>query len=173
MKVTALDTAEYNPFYQRYISKIPQEKSLGDLLLKSKKEVLQLMEELKKEDLGFSYAEGKWTVAEVLVHLMDVERIFQYRALCISRNDKTALPGFDHDSYVEYSEAGNRSLQELKEEFTAVRNATIALYDGFSEAMLQRKGTMNNAPATPRAIGFIVVGHTMHHLEILKERYMT
>lgn len=172
MKVTALDTSEYNPFYQRYISKIPQEKSLGDLLLRNKEEVLQLMQGLNAENLQYSYAEDKWTVAEVLLHLMDVERIFQYRALCISRNDETALPGFDHDSYVVFSEANRRSLQELREEFEAVRNSSIVLYKGFSEEMLQRKGNMNNAPASPRAIGFIVVGHTMHHLEILKERYL-
>lgn len=172
MKVTEIHPGEYNEFYQGYINNIPKDQSLGMLFLENKEELLRVLDEIPGSKLQFRYAEGKWSVAEVLQHLIDVERIFQYRALSIARNDQTSLPGFDHDSYVEFSEADRRSVEDFKAEFDLLRDSTKVLYDSFSEGMLQRIGNMNNAPASPRAIGFIIIGHTMHHLKILNERYL-
>ncbi|MDT0644090.1 DinB family protein [Zunongwangia sp. F363] len=173
MKVTTLHSDEYLEFYQGYINNIPKEQSLGILFQENKKELLQVLnEEISAEKLKFRYAEGKWSIAEVLQHLIDVERIFQYRALCIARGDQTSLPGFDHDEYAKNSFASARSLNDFKKEFETVRNSTIKLYRSFPEAVLEQRGTMNGAPASVRAIGFIVVGHAMHHKKILMEKYL-
>ncbi|MDT0685841.1 DinB family protein [Autumnicola psychrophila] len=172
MKVGRLTSEEYPEFYQDYINNIPGEASLGMLFKSNIENLKDITETISPEKLSYRYAEGKWTVAEVLQHLIDVERVFQYRALCIARGDQTSLPGFDHDNYVFQSEAGGRSLDSLREEAEIVRSSSIALYNSFSEAVLKRKGNMNNAPASVRAIGFIIVGHTRHHIKILRAKYL-
>lgn len=172
MKVTDLDQVEYNPYFQTYIDKVPDDSPLEQLFELNKTEFLIFLETLKTEDLAYRYAEGKWSVAELLQHIIDVERIFQYRSLSIARKDKTSLPGFDHDAYVDASSADKRSLVDLKTEFNIVRDSTKMLYSSFSEVMLKESGIMNNATVSPQAIGFIIIGHSIHHLNILKERYV-
>lgn len=171
MKVTELVPAEYNPYFQTYIDKVPEDIPLEQLFELNKKEFISFLETLKSEDLVYKYAEGKWSIAELVQHIIDVERIFQYRSLSIARKDKTPLPGFDHDAYVDTSSADKRSLVDLKTEFNIVRDSTIMLYSSFSKVMLKESGIMNNATVSPQAIGFIIIGHTIHHLNILKERY--
>lgn len=172
MKVTDLKPGEYNEFYQGYINKLPGDKALGSLLRENNKEIRDMLSILTPEKLSHRYAEGKWTLAELVQHMIDVERIFQYRALCIARGDQTSFPGFDHDAYVPQSEAHRRKLDHFKEEFKNVRNSAINLYDSFSEEMLQRIGLVNSSPTSVRAIGFITVGHAKHHLEIVKKNYL-
>lgn len=172
MKVSDLNKEDYNEFYQTYIDKLPGDKTLGSLLKENQEDLREVLSIITPEKLGFSYASGKWTLAEVLQHMIDVERIFQYRALSIARNDKTALPGFDHDAYVPESDANRRDLESLKTEFKNVRNSGIDLYMSFSREMLQRKGMVNNNPTSAGAIGFITIGHTIHHLELLKKKYL-
>lgn len=171
MNVATLDTSHYNSFYQRYIDMLPGDKSLGFLLRENKKEMAGLIQNIPEDKLLFRYGPEKWSVAEVLQHIIDVERIFQFRALSIARKEAKPLAGFDHDAYVISSEADRRKLKDLGTEFNMVRDSSIVLYDSFSEEMLLRLGEMNSAPASPVAIGFIIVGHTMHHRKILKERY--
>ncbi|MFD1095826.1 DinB family protein [Salegentibacter chungangensis] len=172
MTLNQIDSSHYNVFYQGYIDLIPKDKSLTELLEENRKELRELFKKLSEDKLAFRYAPEKWSIAELLQHLIDVERIFQYRALSIARKDKTSLPGFDHDAYVPASEAEHRSLKDLETEFLVVRESTILLFKSFSEEMLLRIGSMNAAPASPAAIGFIITGHTKHHLKILKERYL-
>ncbi|MDT0690598.1 DinB family protein [Salegentibacter sp. F188] len=172
MQVDDLTSEEYSEFYQGYINNIPEGQSLGMLFKSNIQDLKTITNSISHENLSYRYAEGKWSVAEILQHLIDVERIFQYRALCIARDDKTSLPGFDHDEYVIQSEAGARSLKSLTEEAEIVRNSGIALFSTFSEVVLKRKGVMSNAPASVRAIGFIIVGHTRHHINILQEKYL-
>jgi hypothetical protein len=126
---------------------------------------------LKEEDLKLSYAQGKWTVAEVLQHLIDTERIFQYRALTIAREDLTQLPGFDQDAYVPVSKANRRSLASFIKEFDLVRDAGIALYESLEDEMLSLTGDANKSPLSPRAAGFISAGHQKHHLILFKSHY--
>lgn len=171
MKVTDLDLNEYNPYFQTYIDKVPNDIALDRLFDLNKMEFMDFFKTLKPDDLGYRYAAGKWSIAELVQHIIDVERIFQYRGLSIARKDKTSLPGFDHDTYVDASLADRRSLQDLELEFNIVRDSTKILYHSFSEAMLKESGLMNNAAVSPRAIGFIIVGHAIHHLNILKQRY--
>lgn len=172
MKASELSSEDYHEFYQTYIDKLPGDKTLGSLLRENLKDLREILSIVTPEKLSYSYASGKWTLAEVLQHMIDVERIFQYRALCIARNDKTSLPGFDHDAYVPASEANRRSLKDFKEEFDNVRNSGVDLYESFSEAMLHRKGTVNDHPTSAGAIGFITIGHTIHHLKLLREKYL-
>ena len=171
MIASSLKSDEYNAYYDRYLQKIPGALELGILLLENKEEFLGLLDRMKPEDLKYSYAEGKWTIAEVLQHLLDVERIFQYRSLTLAREPGIQLPGFDHDAYVPASSAQNRNLKDFKKEFKAVRNAGISLYQSFSEEMLMSKGFVSGSSTTCRALGFITAGHTKHHIEIFKEKY--
>ena len=172
MKVSDLNRGDYHEFYQTYIDKLPVEETLGNLLKENQKDLRAILSIISPDKLKFNYEVGKWTLAEVLQHMIDVERIFQYRALCIARNDKTSLPGFDHDAYVPASEANRRDLQSFKKEFEHIRDSGIDLYESFSEEMLQRKGIVNNNPTSTGAIGFITIGHTIHHLELLKNKYL-
>lgn len=133
---------------------------------------LFLTKELPDEKLHYSYAQGKWTVAEVLLHLIDAERVFQYRALRFARGDTTELKGFDQDTYVPESNAIKRTRVDILEEFLAVRNATLKLYGSLDGGSLERVGVANGAKMSVRALGFVISGHQQHHLAILRERYL-
>jgi uncharacterized damage-inducible protein DinB len=133
---------------------------------------LSLLDETPKEKLEYAYAEGKWTLAEVLLHIIDAERVFQYRALRFARNDKTPLPGFDQDVYVPHSNASKRTIEDIKEEYMAVRQSTILLFNSFDDEALQRLGVSSGSPLSVRATGFIISGHQAHHLKIIRERYL-
>tara|TARA_R110002012_G_scaffold30859_1_gene93248 strand:- start:4135 stop:4653 length:519 start_codon:yes stop_codon:yes gene_type:complete len=171
MVLSELPASEYNPFYQTYVMALG-EVELIEELKRGKSIFLSLFEEIPEEKLNYAYAEGKWSLAEALVHMIDTERIFQYRALCIARNDKTPLPGFDQDTYVPYSNADNRSKSDLIEEYKAVRDSTISLFDSFDEEAIKRIGVASGSKMSVRALGFIICGHQAHHVRILRERYL-
>lgn len=119
----------------------------------------------------FAYAAGKWTLKELLQHVTDTERVFIYRAMCVARGEKQSLPGFDEDMYAANSNANARSWKSLAEEFLAVRQSSRLLFESFTEEMLNQSGTANNRPIHVNAIGFILVGHALHHMHIARERY--
>jgi uncharacterized damage-inducible protein DinB len=127
---------------------------------------------LPEEKLTYRYAKNKWTIKEILVHIIDDERIYAYRALCFARNDKTELPGFEQDDYALFSNANERSIENILNEYEAVRNATITLFESFDEAALLRKGIANKNGATVRALGYHLAGHELHHINIIKEKYL-
>ncbi|WP_306014071.1 MULTISPECIES: DinB family protein [unclassified Allomuricauda] len=171
MLLSELPTSEYNPFYHTYVM------ALGDIdlldeLRNGKQVLLSLLEEIPEEKLTYAYAEGKWTLAEALVHMLDTERIFQYRALCIARNDKSEFPGFDQDAYVPVSNANNRSKKDLIDEYVAVRDSSITLFASLDEEALKRVGVASGSKMSVRALGFITSGHQAHHVRILRERYL-
>ncbi len=171
MKTSQLKAHEYNPYYKAYIEALGE----VDLMKTMRKQVEnypQFLESIPKDKLTYSYAEGKWTVAEILVHVLDSERVFQYRALRFARKDETPLPGFDQDVYVPSSGANQRSLKSIVEEYKAIRNSTLALYESFDEAILKRKGIASNAAMSVGALGFIICGHQKHHRNIIRERYL-
>jgi hypothetical protein len=120
----------------------------------------------------YSYAPGKWTTKEVLQHIIDTERVFAYRALCIARNERADLPGMDEDAYQAESRAGRRSIPAIMRELEAVRFATVELFESFDDEALARSGTANGKHITVPALGWIIAGHTMHHLRIIRERYL-
>ena len=146
--------------------------NLIEILRTSSEELLEMFKDLSEEKMVFCYDEGKWSLKELLQHLIDTERIMSYRALRFSRNDATELPGFNEDWYVKYSNGNDRNSNDLIDEFTCTRRASISLFKSFSDEMLQLSGTANGSDMTVRALGFIIAGHQMHHLKVIKERYL-
>lgn len=118
------------------------------------------------------YAPGKWTVKDILQHIIDTERIMSYRAMRLSRNDKTPLPGFDEEAFGESANAGRRTIPDLYDEYALVRRASIALFSSFEEDMLLRTGTCSGQEISVLALGFVLVGHATHHASIIRERYL-
>jgi hypothetical protein len=171
MNLSQLDENEYNPHYKHYILELGNV-DLFEILMVSSDELLETIKDLSEEKMVFRYEEGKWSIKELLQHLIDTERIMSYRALRFSRNDATELPGFDENWYVDNSNGNDRNSIELIEEFTCIRSASISLFKSFTDEMLLLSGTANESDITVRALGFIIAGHQMHHLKIIKERYL-
>lgn len=171
MRKSELKTTDYSAFYQTYIDALG-DVELMDIHQRQLQNFPEFIESLPDEKLNYAYDEGKWTVAEVLIHLIDSERVFQYRALRYARGDKTPLPGFEQNDYVPSSYADRRSKESITEEFKAVRKATIALFSNFDRQTLQMTGFANNAEMSVAALGFIISGHQRHHRNIIRERYL-
>lgn len=163
---------EFPPYASMYIDLIPNDGKLLYHLSCNLKSTMDLIQDLPTETLLHKYAEDKWTIKEVLVHVIDDERIYAYRALRFARNDKTELPGFDQDPYAYYSNANERSVESIIEEYQAVRMSTIALFNGFSDDVMLRRGIANNNEATVRALGYHIAGHELHHINIIKSKYL-
>lgn len=161
---------DYGSFYQGYID-AAKGNSLSDLIASYPEQIKQFITDLPEEKANFCYAPGKWTVKQMLQHLIDTERVFCYRALRISRNDRTPLAGFDENSFAEHAPVDHRTLSELKQEFLLIREATDLQLKSFTAAQLQLAGIASNHHITLNAICFIIYGHNLHHLRILKERY--
>ena len=157
-------------FFDRYI-KLAEDVDIIEALEKySTIESLLNVKDLEK--LGDKvYAEGKWTVKEIVQHMIDNERVQAYRALRIARNDKTPLPGYDENLFAANVRASARDLGELLEEFAIVRRSNVMLFENFNEEEQQRTGLCNNVPISVLALGFVLVGHQLHHASILRERY--
>ncbi len=134
---------------------------------------MELIHSIPEAKCDLRYAEGKWSIGEVLCHIMDAERIFAYRALTFARNDKTHLPGFDEVEYGNHLNATGRSLRQLGDEMQHLRNSSVDLFESFNEEMLVRKGKANNSEVSVVALGFIIAGHEIHHCKILQERYLS
>lgn len=166
-----LNSSEYHPYYELYLSKCSF-MHIIEGLEQSGKQFETFLKSIPVEKQLFKYAPDKWTIKEVLVHIIDTERIFAYRALRIARRDVTALPGFDQDEYVLNCNANSRNFEELISEFISVRNATISLFKSFNAKDLLQKGTASNNPISVRALGYILIGHQKHHQEIIEERYL-
>jgi len=150
MKSADLNRDNYNSYYQQYID------AVGNA------ELLPMMEKQF----------GKWTTAMTLQHIIDTERVFQYRALRFSRNDKTHLPGFDQDTFVAEVNVSNKSKETFIEEYKATRAGTIALFKSLNEETIKRFGIASNSPSSVESLGFIICGHQRHHRNIIRERYL-
>lgn len=163
---------EYNEYYKRYIDKVSNDTNLINGLDADKKMVIDFFSSIPEEKLEYRYLPEKWTIKELLQHIIDTERIFMYRLLCISRNDKTALPGYEQDDYVAPSEANKKTLAALIHEFTITRLYTINLINSISDENLMNLGTASDTPMSARACAFLLLGHSIWHIEIIKERYL-
>ncbi len=167
-----LDSTTIPPFYSSYISEVPGDELRNALLLATDR-LHALVDGLLDEQASQRYAPGKWTIKEVLQHIVDAERIFAYRALRFARNDSTDLAGFEENEYVPEARCEARKLHHLLEEHDAVRAASITLFDSFDEMALERVGTANGNRIGVRAIGWVIAGHALHHIRILQERYLS
>ena len=159
-------------YYKNYVKQI-EETDLIQALRISGHRMLELVHFIKDEKADFRYAEGKWSVRELLCHVIDAERIFAYRALAFARNDKTNLPGYDENDYAPHANAANRSLKKIADEMAHLRTSTIDMFEGFTPDMLVRKGTANNNELSVVSLGFIIAGHETHHRKIVMERYLS
>jgi hypothetical protein len=161
---------EYADFHRGYIAAVHGEPdAIG--LLERQQRIIDRMRDLSAEQAGFRYAEGKWTVRDIIAHLSDAERIVAYRLLRIARGDATPLPGFDEQAYAASANAGRRPLGELVDELSVVRASTLALVHSLDESVLGRRGTVNNWTLSVRALAFIIPGHLQHHVNVLRDRY--
>lgn len=163
-------TGDCLPYFEKYINLV-QGNSVAEALENHASLMNAFYTDLPESKADYAYAEGKWTLKDLLQHVIDTERIFAYRLLRISRGDATPLPGFEENDYALAAKANTRSLQSLKEEFKAVRSSTDLLLQSLSQHQLDQKGTTNNHPITANAIAFIAIGHLLHHQNVLKERY--
>ncbi|WP_452224518.1 DinB family protein [Lacinutrix chionoecetis] len=171
MRVSDLSDTEYIPYFQPYINQ------LGDLILvdgltEGLETTTKFLKSIDQDKLEYRYEEGKWTIKEIVNHLIDSERVFAYRALRFARNDNTPVPGFEQDDYVIESFANNRDFNDLLEEYVLLRQATIKLFNTFDSTILKRTGKAGGGEVSVRALGFLIAGHEKHHCEVIKKRYL-
>ena len=165
------EKTEYDPYYEKYVTLVANDDIVGTLAAQPTR-LQDLLTGLPEEKGGFAYADGKWTVKEVLGHVIDGERMFAYRLLRISRADETPIEGFEQDGYIENAYSNSRSFADLLEEFSLLRRANLMLVKNLTDAGWARIGTANNVKISARALIYIMAGHIEHHLGILKERYL-
>ncbi len=166
-----LHSTEYDPYYRSYID------NAADIdIVKGLKHNLDTnIEFYSKIPLlkhSYAYAEGKWTIKDILLHIVDAERIFAYRALRVARKDRTPLAGFEQDGYVANGNTKSRTLENLLSEYKTVRQSTIALFESFEANQLEFIGEASGSPISVRAIGYIITGHENHHNQVITERYL-
>ncbi|WP_137905790.1 DinB family protein [Chryseobacterium sp. 2VB] len=163
---------DFQKYIQRYLDQIPSGNWINELQISADK-TIGIYSNLTEEQSNFAYAEGKWTLKELLLHLSDTERVFQYRILAFARGEKNNLPGFDEDEYAENSFAGKRTLESLLEEYKLVRKSSQILLETLQPSALQNTGTANGHEISVETIGKLIVGHNYHHLNIIEERYLS
>ena len=161
----------HSVYFQKYIDLVPEE----DLTAAFRQQSLTLTKFLytiNEEKSNHSYAPGKWTIKELVQHMIDTERVFAYRALCFARKEQSPLPGFDENVYASNSNANARHWKDLADEFLLIRKSTEILFGSFTEEALNNSGIASNNPATALSMGFTIIGHVYHHMNVLKERYL-
>jgi uncharacterized damage-inducible protein DinB len=163
---------EYAPYTIMYIGLLPDDGLILKHLQDNLATTTDFIRGLPNEKLEYRYAEGKWTIKEILGHLIDDERIYAYRALRFARNDLTELPGFEQDDYARESGANGRPIEALLTEFALVRSSTIALFDSFDVDVLTRTGVASGNVMSVRAAAYHIAGHELRHVNIIKERYL-
>lgn len=165
------DTSEYGSFYQGYIDLLPDSEPVLKILSEQPDELFAILEKLDEETFSYRYAPGKWSIKEVLGHIIDTETIFAYRALSFARGEKIELHGYDHEEYVENGNFNKRNAKDLLEDYKVVRSHTVRLFESFDEEMLKRRGVANNYSCSVRALAFIIAGHERHHIKLFREKY--
>lgn len=166
------DPGEYPAYAEMYMKWVPRDGQVLLHLENNSKMMQDFIRSLSPLQLEYRYAAGKWTIKEILVHITDDERIYSYRALCFARGEKKSLPGFEQDDYINLSETGQRQIDNILEEYGSVRQATIALFNGMTDEMLRREGTADNKRASVRALAYHIAGHELHHLNLIREKYL-
>ncbi len=171
MKVAELVENEYSGNFGNYI----KEAGDGDLIEEleiSLHAFIRFVQNIPMDKFDYRYAPGKWTIKDIIQHILDCERIFAYRALRFSRNDKTPLPSFEEDDYANSTDSNKRSIQDLLTELSALRQSTLLFYKSLSEEQLKRIGIASNNQISVRALGFVIIGHQKHHQKVFEERYL-
>ncbi|HJQ40798.1 MAG TPA: DinB family protein [Thermoanaerobaculia bacterium] len=162
---------DYGSWYANYVSLVPEEDVLS-VIEQQSSTTQRLISSLDESQAMHRYAEGKWSVKEVIGHVTDAERVFGYRALCIARGDQNSLPGFDEQEYMKHANFDSWRLGDLAEAYALTRRANIVMFRNMDDASWDRRGLANNSEVTVRALAFILAGHERHHLKVLRERYL-
>jgi len=162
---------DYAPYYETYVSKVKGD-GIIQILSKMNQEIQTVCNSFAQNKGDYRYAEGKWTVKELIGHVMDTERVFAFRAFSIARGEKQHLPGFEQDDYVREGKFNQRQLSEIVYEFRLLRESNLLMFRSFDDKMLKRRGMANGYEVTVNALLFIIAGHSKHHIEILRERYL-
>lgn len=165
------EITEYPDFYAGYIGKVP-EGSIQTLLASQFENTRDLFSGLSEAQSNQAYAPEKWSLKEVLGHIIDAERIFVYRALCMARGDRQPLPGMDQDLYMAGAHFARRPIKDLVGEYVAVRRATLSFVNSLTPEDLQKTGVANNGSFTVNALLYIIAGHELHHLDLVRTRYL-
>ena len=171
IKITPPLPQEYPDYFDRYIKEV-KGNDLIESLLTIHQQTKDALKNVSEEQLNYRYAPGKWTIKEIIGHVIDCERVFTYRALQFARNDNTPLASFEENDWAAASNAGERSIDDLMNEFDAMRESTLFLFKSFSENMINRKGITGKVEISVKGIGYSIAGHELHHTEIIKERYL-
>ena len=166
------DLARVPDYYHNYINQAEGD-DLMDVFKKQTRSFEKFLEEIPKSKRKYRYAEDKWTIKEVLQHIIDAERVFAYRALCFARKDITPLPSFDENNYAANSKADQRKWKDIVNEFRSVRQSTEDLFCSFDDEQLETSGTASGKSNYVMGIGFIITGHANHHIKVIKEKYLT
>lgn len=161
---------EFAPYYARYIDRVP-DGSILELLAAQLPATLDVLDDVDEERAGHRYEPGKWSIRQVVGHIADTERIMAYRALRISRGDRTPLPGFDENEFMTLANFDSRSLLSLVDEWATARRSTLAFFEGLDPVRADERGTASDNPVSVRALAYIIHGHVEHHLDVLRERY--
>lgn len=162
---------ETNGWLDNYIAEVPGEDLLA-MLEAQRKSSMTFFAGMSNDQLAFRYAAGKWTPQEIFAHLLDTERVFAYRAMRFARKDKTVLPGYDEQLYTTTAKANSRAITSMVSEYDGLRQSTILLFGSFDEDMLAERGNANNTEMSVSALGYAILGHELHHLRIICERYL-
>lgn len=166
-----LNKTEYNSYYQTYLDCVGS-MDLIEGLRQNGERVNVFLDSIPDDKYDYAYAKGKWTIKELIQHIIDTERVFTFRALSFARNERIPLPGYDENEYAAISNANKRSKQSLLNEMRVLRQSTVLLFESFTDDMLLQIGNASNSDVSVRAIGFILIGHENHHCNIVKERYL-
>lgn len=170
-KISRPSADEYPVEFDTYIKLVPSE-NLLEYFRNQKESIASIAAPLHEEKLLYRYAPGKWSIKDVFTHMIDCERIYCYRALCIARGEHKPLPGFEENDYAKFARADNRTKENIINEYKLVRASTISLFESFDEEMLNRIGIANDTKRSVRSIGYLAAGHEIHHLNVVKERYL-
>ena len=171
MNITAPKASTYPEYYHTYISKVKSD-NIMELLLTEHYETIDLITSIDLETQHYRYEEGKWNVKEIIQHIMDCERIFAYRILCIARGENTPLPGMDQNQYNATSMATARDINDIAREFSVLRASTIELIKSLSQEALDNVGTANGKLVSVRALIYIILGHEVHHRDVIDKKYL-
>lgn len=169
--MTQPDFKEIPAFYRSYVENV-KDLDVLDALRESSKVALHIFRGIPEDMGSYRYADGKWSIKELLNHMMDAERIFAYRALRFARNDKTDLPGFEENDYAPQANAHGRTVARIADEMERLRASTLDLFSSFTPAMMDRTGTANNNRISVLHLGYIIAGHETHHRKVIVERYL-
>jgi uncharacterized damage-inducible protein DinB len=172
MKVNELNSNEFGAYYKAYVNQVSDAYTLIEELEISLHRFIKFVQDIPMDNFDYRYADGKWTIKDIIQHIIDAERVFSYRALRFARNDVTELPGYDEDVFANYANGSQRSIMDLLNELSAVRYATLSLFKSFNSEQLARIGIASENPMSVRAAGFIIIGHQNHHQKVFIERYL-